>query len=203
MKKDFHENQTAITCNSQSILNYADFPQKCVQAVYANLIALISEYAESNCFTEAPDGSEPPFYFRRKIDKIEAMIHQIYNRPELVSKMLEVTTAIKRMICLYDFPGVPISWYEINPNLKYYSAAFKIMLDDPKLYKRMQKGESPLSLEIYPDRSELPLYIEYLSTRNRNNKDNGYRYKENDFFQAELIETVKTIFENIFDEKDE
>ena len=70
---------TPIACYPQNILSYADFTEKCVQAVYSNLIALISEYAESNCFNEAPDSTDSLLHFRRKIDKIESMIHQILN----------------------------------------------------------------------------------------------------------------------------
>lgn len=200
MNKAFYENQTAIAYQPQNILSYTNFPQKCIQAVYANLISLISEYAESKSFTEAPDGSDSLIYFRCRIDKIESMIHQIRNAPKLVSDLLSVTRAIKHMICTCDFPGVPSSWYKINPNLRFYSAAFKIMVESPEVYEQILNGQSPLSLDYYPKYSEIALYYQYFSKLNKINEDGNYHYTENNFFQIELVETIKAIFENILNE---
>ena len=99
MKKVHNENKTSNHCEMQDVLAYENFSRICVQAVYSNLMALLSKYSESNCFTKAPDGSDPLVYFRTKIDKIEAMARQIYGNPELVSKITSVTNAIRKIIC--------------------------------------------------------------------------------------------------------
>jgi hypothetical protein len=197
METNFYKNQTSIACYPQNILSYANFTEKCVQAVYSNLIALISEYAESHCFTRTPDSSDSLLHFRCKIDKIESMIHQIYENPQLVSDLLSVTCAIKRMVCTCNFPGVPSSWYKINPNLRFYSASFKILIESPEIYEQIKNDSLPLSLDYYPDCSEIPLYHEYFSKMAKANEDGNYHYSEDDFFQFELIETIKIIFRNL------
>jgi len=201
METNFFKNQTSIACYPHNILSYTNFTEKCVQAVYSNLIALISEYAESHCFTQAPDNSDSLLYYRRKIDKIESMIHQIHDNPYLVSDLLLVTRAIKRMICTCDFPGVPSGWYKINPNLRFYSASFKILIESPEIYEQIKNGSLPFYLDYYPERSEIPLYHKYFSKMNKTNEDSNYHYDEDDFFQIELIETIKIIFENLDIEK--
>ena len=197
MESKFIKNQSSIACYPQDILSYVDFTEKCVKAVYSNLIALISEYAESNCFTDVPNNSDSLLHFRRKIDKIESMIHQISENPKLVSDLLCVTRAIKRMICTCNFPGVPSDWYKINPNLRFYSAAFEIIVESPEVYEQIKSGHSPLSLDYYPEYWEIPLYYDYFSKKNKANEDSNYHYGENDFFQIELIETIKIIFRNL------
>lgn len=197
MESKFIKNQTSIACYPQDILSYANFTEKCVQAVYSNLIALISEYAESNGFTETPNHSDSLLHFRRKIDKIESMIHQIMENPQLVSDLLSVTRAIKRMICTCDFPGIPSSWYSINPNLRFYSAAFELVIEAPEIYEQIKSGRSPLSLDYYPEYWEMPLYYEYFSEMNEANRAGNYHYDKTDFFQIELIETIKIIFGNL------
>ena len=194
MESKFIKKETPIACYPQNILSYGNFTEKCVQAVYSNLIALISEYAESNCFNEAPDNADPLLHFRHKIDKIESMVHQIRDNPQLVLDLLSVTRAIKRMICTCNFPGVPNDWYRINPNLRFYSASFKILIESPEKYERIKQGYLPFHLDYYPERAEIPLYREYFAKMNKTNKDNNHHYNENDFFQTELIETVKIIF---------
>ena len=201
MESKFMKKQTPIACYPQNILSYVDFTEKCVQAVYSNLIALISEYAESNCFNEAPDNADSILHFRRKIDKIESMIHQIHDNRHLVSDLLSVTRAIKRMICTCDFPGVPSCWYKINPNLRFYSASFKILIESPEIYEQIKNGSLPLSLDYYPEHGEIPLYREYFSKMNKANEDSNYHYGENDFFQIELIETIKIIFRHLDTER--
>ncbi len=201
MESKFMKKQTPIACYPKNILSYVDFTEKCVQAVYSNLIALISEYAESNCFNEAPDNTDSLLHFRHKIDKIESMIHQIHNNPHLVSDLLSITRAIKRMICTCDFPGVPSGWYKINPNLRFYSASFKILIESPEIYEQIKNGDFPLSLDYYPKRTEIPLYREYFSKMNKANEDSNYHYGENDFFQIELVETIKIIFRSLDTER--
>ena len=53
------------------------------------------------------------------------------------------------------------------------------------------------SLDYYPERWEIPLYHEYFSRMNKVNEDSNYHYGEYDFFQIELIRTIKIIFRNM------
>lgn len=193
--------ETDITFNekAQNILSYENFAKKCVKAVYSALIKVISEYSASDCFNRTPDNSDALLYYRRKIDKIEAMIQQLHGHNELVDKMLSVTRAIKKKICTCDFPGVPKSWYKINPNLRFYTAGFEIMALSPDFYEKLKNRETWIWLDYYPEESEMELCYEYFAELHKESEENNYHYNTDDFFQQELINTVKIIFETDID----
>lgn len=190
-----HESDGTFAEKAQDILAYDNFVKNCVNAVYSAIIKVISEYSESDCFNFAPDDSEALIYYRRKVDKIEEMIQQLNGHDDLANEMLSVTHAIKRIICTCNFPGVPNSWYSINPNLRFYTAGFSIMVENPDVYKKLKNRETWIRLEYYPEESEMELYYEYFTSLHEENDKNNYHYNINDFFQQELINTIKIIFE--------
>lgn len=194
-----HETDSAPIDHTWDILACDNFAERCVKAVYSALIKVISEYSLSDCFNRTPDNSDALLYYRRKIDKIEAMIYQLHGHNDLKNKMLSVTDAIKKKICTCDFPGVPSSWYEINPNLKFYTAGFEIMAESPDFYKKIKNRETWIRLEYYPKESEMELCCEYFSALYKKSEENNYHYNTDDFFQQELINTVKIIFETDID----
>lgn len=188
-----HETDITFNEKSQNILAYDNFAEKCVKAVYSALIKVISEYSASNCFNRTPDDSDALLYYRRKIDKIESMIQQLHGHNDLANKMLEVTYAIKRMICTCDFPGVPNSWYQINPNLRFYTTEFAVITEAPECYKMLKtKG---ILMGNQPNSQEIELCYEYFSKLYKESEENNFHYNINDFFQQELINTIKIIFE--------
>lgn len=194
-------NETDITFNekAQDVLAYNNFAEKCVKAVYSALVKVVSEYSASDCFNRTPDDSDALLYYRRKVDKIEAMIQQLHGHNDLANKMLSVTYAIKRMICTCDFPGVPSSWYSINPNLRFYTAGFSIMVEAPDFYRKLKNRETWIRLEYYPEESEMELCYEYFAALYKDSEENNFHYNLNDFFQQELINTIKIIFEKDID----
>lgn len=194
-----HETDISFNEKAQDILAYDNFAEKCVKAVYSAIIKVISEYSASDGFNRTPDDSDALLYYRRKIDKIEAMIQQLHGHNDLVNKMLSVTQAIKRMIFTCNFPGVPSSWYSINPNLRFYTAGFSIMVEAPDFYKKLKKRETWIRLEYYPEESEMELCYEYFATLYYESEKSNYHYQVGDFFQQELITTIKTIFETDID----
>ena len=194
--------ETDITFNEKSrdILAYSDFAEKCVKAVYSALVKVISEYSASNCYNRTPDDSDALLYYRRKVDEIESMIQQLHGHDELANKMLSVTHAIKRMICTCDFPGVPTSWYEINPNLRFYTVGYELMISNLSLYQKLKKREIKLELEYYPEETEAELCYNYFQARYKDSEKNNFHYNFYDFFQQELIKTIQLIFENDIDQ---
>lgn len=189
-----HETDITFNEKAQDILAYDNFAEKCVKAVYSALIKVISEYSSSDCFNRTPDDSDALLYYRRKVDKIDAMIQQLHGHDDLANKMLSVTRAIKRMICTCDFPGVPSSWYSINPNLRFYTAGFSIITETPEFYNKLKSRETWMRLEYYPEESEIEQCYEYFAALYRDSEDNNFHYNANDFFQQELINTIKIIF---------
>ena len=179
----------------QGISTYDTYAEKYVRAVYSALVEVISHYAESDCFNRAPAGGNPRLYYRRRVDEIESIVLQLYGHDALVKKMLSVTRGIKKMICSYDFPGVPQSWYAVNPNLRFYTAGFAILAEAPDFYEKIKNREIGIRLDYYPEQSEAERCFQYFSDRFREN--DVYHYNINDFFQRELICTVRTIFDQM------
>lgn len=190
-----HETDITFNEKAQDILSYENFAEKCVKAVYSALVKVISEYAASDCFNRTPDNSDALLYYRRKMDSIEAMIQQLHGHDDLANEMLSVTHAIKKKICSCDFPGVPSSWYSINPNLRFYTVGFSLMVEDPDFYKKLKNRETWIGLDYYPEESETELGYEYFAALYKNSEDNNFHYNIDDFFQQELINTIKIIFD--------
>ena len=193
------ETDSTSTENTCDILTCDNFTEKCVNTVYSALIKLLSEYSASHCFTKAPDGSDSLLYYRGKVDKIESLIKQLHSHNNLKEKMLSVTGAIKKMICTCNFPGVPSLWYKINPNLRFYTAGFCVMVEAPDFYEKIKNRETWIRLDYYPEESEMELCYEYFALLYKENDENNYHYNTDDFFQQELINTVKIIFESDID----
>ena len=193
------KNNSTSTENTWDILACDNFTEKCVNAVYSTLIKLLFEYSASHCFTKAPDDSESLLYYRGKVDKIESLIKQLRGHNDLKDKMLSITGAIKKMICTCNFPGVPSSWYKINPNLRFYTAGFCVMVEAPDFYKKIKNRETWSRFDYYTEESEIELCYEYFASLYKKNGENNYHYNMDDFFQQELINTVKIIFETNID----
>ena len=193
------ETDTTFNEKAQDILAYDHFAEKCVKAVYSALIKLLSEYSVSDCFNRTPDDSDALLYYRKKVDKIESMVKQIHGHDALVEDLLSITKDVKRNICTCDFPGVPKHWYLINPNLRFYTVGFKIMVENPDFYKKLKNRETSIWLEYYPEESELEECYEYFYNLNKESEENNFHYNLNDFFQQELITTIKLLFEKYID----
>ena len=190
-----HETDSTFNEKTQDVLAYDNFAEKCVKAVYSSLIKLISEYSLSDCFNRTPDDSDALLYYRRKVDRIESMVKQIHGHDALVDDLLSLVKDIKRMICTCDFPGVPKLWYVINPNLRFYTVGFAIISEAPEFYHKLKNGGTCFTLEYYPEESELEQCYEYFSELYKENEENNFHYNSSDFFQEELIKTIKLLFE--------
>ncbi len=186
-----------LHCNPDCVLAYANFNRLCAQAVYTQFMALIGEYAESGGYTKAPDGGSGLLYYRKKVDRIEILINQIYENEGLSSALRQIARAFRNMVCSYDFPGVPSGWYKINPVLRFYTPPFYAMKTDYKTYEEIKNGNSKIAFDYYPRPSELEDCNKYFTHLECINKAGNYRYTEDEFFQMELCNTVKTIFHYI------
>jgi hypothetical protein len=164
-----------------------------VKAIYSALINVVSEYSASDGFNIAPDGSDAQLYYYHKIGAIEDLICRFAYEDAI--GMLHVTRSIKEMIRTHDFPGVPNRWYGINPNLRFYTVGFSLIVDAPDFYEKLKNRETWMSLEYYPEESEMELCYEYFAALYKESEENNCHYNVDDFFQQELINTIKIIFE--------
>lgn len=193
---ELKESSGPFTTPKSDVLAYHNINDCCIKAIHTELIQLLSTYAASDGFHAAPDGSNPLLYYRRKVDRIESIIHQIYNNDTLVNTLMDVTRAIKYLICSSDFPGIPNNWFSINPNLRFYTAGFTVFFDAPEMYERIKNCELSITLDYYPNLLEITECYHYFKELKNESDNNNYRYNITDFFQQELIRTIKMIFAN-------
>lgn len=187
------ENEESFYEKTQDVLSQKDFVERCIQAVRAGIISILAEYAASDCFNnkEGIKDSNILIYYRKKVDDVETMIYQIYKNHSLVKGLLEITTSLKRFVCSSEVPGVPIEWYEINPNLKYYTASFSFLMDNHEEYEIVRKK---YKLDYYPSIEELNECREYFENLKVENSNYNYHYNDDDFYQRELINTIDLLF---------
>ena len=63
----------------------------------------------------------------------------------------------------------------------------------------MKNKEIDLHLEFYPEESEIELCRDYFAALYKDSEDNNFYYDVEDFFQQEVITTIKTVFKNCID----
>lgn len=192
---ELRETEESFYEKAQDILSQSCFVERCIQAVRSGVINILAEYAASNCFNQknAID-SDMVVYYRKKVDALEIMIMQIHKNEVLVKSLFDITTIIKKFVCAGEYPGITKEWYEINPNLRFYSPAFDLMINNPETF---DKAVSNGILDYYPSKEEKNEYLEYFTRFEKDNQKNNYHYNVNDYFQRELIKTISILFDEI------
>lgn len=169
--------------------------KKQVREIYSDIIKLLSEYSSSQCYNNAPDGSDPLVYYRGRVDEIEVKVNQIYGNSALVKFLLFIIRPLKDGICQCNL--VLKRWFSVNPNLRFYAAPFDVMIESPETYRKIIKGESCITLDFYPDYEDLIEYCRYFRRIYHQNKENNYHYTKEELFQKEMI-LAATILFNVF-----
>lgn len=195
---ELRETEESFSEKTQDILSQSDFVENCVQGVRSGVISILAEYAPSKCYTSIYQknaiDTDSLVYYRKKVDSLEFMIMKIHKHDKLVKALFDITTMIKKLICSAEFPAIIKEWYKINPNLRFYSPAFELMLNAPKAYENALKNNL---LDYHPSEADKYERIEYFAELKRYNQKNNYHYNENDYIQRELISTVDILLKNI------
>lgn len=196
---ELRETEESFFEKAQDILSQGDFIDKCVQAIRIGVIKILAEYAATNSFNQKFSiESDMVIYYRKKVDALEIMIMQIHKNKELKQTLFNITEIVKKFVCAGEYPGITKEWYEINPNLRFYSPAFELMINNPKAFELSIENDM---LDYYPTEEDKMEYLEYFGKLEEENKRNNYHYNLNDYFQRELISTVEILFEKISETK--
>lgn len=191
---ELRESEESFYEKAQDVLSQTDFVERCIQAVRSGVINLLAEYAATNCFNKKSIiDDDMVVYYRKKVDALEVMIMQIHKNEVLVKSLYDITAIIKKFVCSGEYPGITKEWYEINPNLRFYSPAFDLMLNNPEAFEISLINNM---LDYYPTEEEKNEYLEYFTMLEKDNQKNNYHYNINDYFQRELINTVISLFDN-------
>lgn len=190
---ELRETEESLYEKAQGFLSQRDFTERCIQAVRSGVINILAEYAATNCFNQK-HVIEPDIviYYRKKVDALELLIMQINNEALLKSQLLDLTATVKKFICAGEYPGPIKEWYEVNPNLRFYSPAFTLMINYPEAFELAITEEL---LDYYPTEEDRIEYLEYFARLDEENQKQNYHYNINDYLQRELIYTVSLLFE--------
>lgn len=196
------EVEEAFSAEIKEVLEYKDFPLNCVRATKSNLIRIFEEYAASDGFCKVQTEKEVLIYYRRKIDMVEAMVYQMFDRPKLTKVLLDIIMDLRKFICASEIPGLPKTWLEINPNLRFYAAGFEILEQNPKLYDEFKQGKQKWKLDYFPEFDEVEKKQRYFEERDQyfikkynESKEKNFHYNEVDFYQEELLKAINDYFE--------
>lgn len=192
---ELRETEESFYEKAQDILSQSDFVERCIQVIRSGVINILTEYAASNCFNQKNViDSDVVIYYRKKVDALETTIMQIHKNEAIVKSLFDITTKIKKFVCAGEYPGITKEWYEINPNLRFYSPAFDLMINNQEVFdKAVVNG----ILDYYPSKEEKSEYLEYFARLEKDNQKNNYHYNVNDYFQRELIKTISVLFDEI------
>ena len=192
---ELKEKEDSFYEKAQDILSQGDFVERCIQTVKSGVMDILSEYAATICFNEKSEiGLDILVYYRKKVDALEVTIMKIHKNEDVVNALLNITSSLKKFVCAYECPGIPVEWYRINPNLRFYSPAFDLMINNPEGFEIAVANDW---LDYYPCEKEKSEYLEYFSKLEKDNLKNNYHYNINDFYQIELIYTADLLFKNL------
>ena len=105
-----------------------------VNKVYSRLNNLLYQL-ESSCFYNfAPNPEkDAQIYYNNELQKIrQTADNECFGNTEIREKLHEIINEVEHIIFSYSMPGVPNSWLEINPNIKYFDCVYDFMRAKPR-----------------------------------------------------------------------
>ena len=178
-----------------------------VNDVYKKIWELLSLYAETEGFNRVPEGEaeeNPQDFVKRKMGEIKKIEDSFYLYMD-EQEIAEVEETFDKLYKIYNDTAyffnkyfdrnalsnnVVFWWGAVNPNLIYYNRVFDLMEKYPKTY-----------MEIIPLGTELP-GAEFVAERNayfekikEQNERENLNWSKDRFFQEELLNTLKLLFE--------
>lgn len=176
------------------------------EKIYRMLYDIFSLYDTSNCFNEIPRSVkvEEENYFSKLLDQVQKEIDCEIGREneEIRNQLNDIVRASRIFVQSYSVPGVVESWLEINPNLRYYDPIFQIVESNPQLYEEITQGKYggiQFRFKIAPEELlvEVKARRAYFEKLNDDNRKHNFQFTEERYFQDELLETLKRLFEQI------
>lgn len=177
-----------------------------INYIYKLMNDLLYEMQVSYYYSYRPDTEEDGFeYYDMKLQHIRNEIDsRFWNKKATRDKLYHLVEEEEEFIKSYNRPGTPGRWMEANPRLRYYDCVFDFMEECPEIYQAIKNCEITtalgqiISFNFYPTEQEClerKLYFEELEEKNR--KQNR-RYTEDRFYQNEIIEAFRMVFEKDF-----
>lgn len=176
---------------------------KDINYIYGLMNTLLYELESSSYYSYKPGTEEDGFeYYDMRLQNIRNEIDsRFWDKKDIRNKLYRLVEEEEAFIKSYSQPGAPERWMKANPKLRFYDCVFDFIEECPELYEKIRRGEAVtgwgqmISFRFYPTAKECiarKLYFAGLETKNA--KQNS-QYSFDRFYQNELIEAFRIIFE--------
>lgn len=133
-------------------------------------------------------------YFSKLMLDIRKDVDRFFGDKPIVRKRLyELIDEVDYIVNSCEVPGVPDSWLEINPNIKYFDCVYDIIEENPEMYNQIKFGDFnnlKRRFRFFPSVREIIARQEYFIGKRRK-----YPTRTDDrLYQDELVETLNMRF---------
>lgn len=174
-----------------------------IKTVYQELWDLLSLYEKTEGFNTVPEGEEEDCwdYVRNRLSDVRKQVDTLFQREEeLAGKLKRIIEETEYFAGQCEIPGVVTRWKQANPKLNYFDCAFDLMEKCPEECEEMRRGLTALSLSFYPDEAMIAERNAYFEEIEKRSEWENLSYSEDRIFQDELLNTLKILFEQDFED---
>lgn len=175
-----------------------------IKTVFSELYKIISLYEKTECYNVVPENKSANIrkFMEEKFIATHGLVDcSLLGEKVVAAKLHTIIDETEYFVKQYERPGTVSRWKSINPKLLYFDSAFELMDElDEETYLKMQSGETEIKLSLYPDEKLINERKKYFEEINRKNEEYNLRYSEERIFQNEMLNTLKLVFENDFEE---
>lgn len=173
-----------------------------IAKIYGMLWDIISIYDETDGYNKLSRGVsniDISEYMTARFKEIRKEVSTLYlGKVNIRNKLMIIVDETESFVRKYEMPGVSSRWKQINPKITFFDYAFDIKENDEEMFKKMQRGLSPLKLSCYPDEEFCLERKKYFDEIHRYNEDNNLNCSKNKMFENEMLNTLTLVFEMDF-----
>lgn len=177
-----------------------------INYIYGLMNKLLYELEVSCYYSYRPGTNEDGFtYYDTRLQNIRNEIDsRFWSKKDIRDKLYRLVEEEEELIKSYTQPGAPERWMKANPRLRFYDCVFDFMEESPELYEQIQRGEFAtgigqiVSFHFYPTEEECEARRMYFAELAEKSAKQNSKYSFERFYQNELIEAFRIIFEAEF-----
>lgn len=174
--------------------------------LYGLLNDVLYELEASSFYSYKPGTKEDGFeYYDMRLQSIRNEIDsRFWNKKSIREKLYHLVDEEEELIKSYSQPGAPERWVIANPNLRYYDCVFDFMEECPEIYEEIKNGNistywgQTVSFNFYPTEQECIERKNYFTDLETKNIKQNSKYTEDRFYQNELVNAFRRVFEMDF-----
>lgn len=140
-------------------------------------------------------------YFSKLIADIRQDVDKTFgNKSRIGEKLYELINEVEFIINSCECPGVPESWIELNPNIRYFDCVFDIIEESPELYNQIKIQYlmgNPIHFKFFPLEQEIMARQKYFEEKRQKYPTRTIE----GFYQDELIKTLNMRFSQCLEMK--